>query len=98
MLKIKKKTHALINHPVIKQCIEIMHLNIHVFTVFVESQALIKPPKSMSWFVLRINYDCVVDLDVVFFKSLIIAVKNFCGVHCYSVFTPRVSCIPCYDM
>lgn len=75
-----------------------MYLNIYVFIVFVEFLVLIKFFKSMFWFVFCINYDCVVDLDVVFFKFFIIVVKNFCGVYCYFVFILCVSCILCYDM
>lgn len=48
-----------------------MHSNIvylNIFTVIDENQALVKPPKSMSWLVLCFYYDCVVDLTLNFLK------------------------------
>lgn len=70
-----------------------MHSNIvylNIFTVIDENQALVKPPKSMSWLVLCFYYDCVVEFDAELFKAIIFAVKNHCVVHSNSVVTQHM--------
>lgn len=53
---------------------KIVYLNI--FTLIDEYQALIKLLRSISWLVVCFNNECVVDMDVTLFKSIIFAVKN----------------------
>lgn len=71
---------------------------LYIFTVIDEYQLLVKLLKNMSWLVFCFKNDSVVDMDVELFKSIILAVKNYCVVYSKSVFTQHACCFVWCDI